>query len=607
MSALAAAPLAARAKANPGFDVARVRRDFPILSTTVGGKPLVYFDNGATTQKPRAVIDAIKEFYERENANIHRGVYQLSRESTGAYEEARERVAKFINAAEPKECIFTRGTTESINLVANSWGRTFLGPSDEILLSVLEHHSNIVPWQMCCEQTGAKLKVIPINERGELLLDEYRKLLGPRTKLVAVTHVSNVLGTINDIKQMAKLAHEAGALTLVDGAQWVGHYPTDVQDLDVDFYAFSGHKLFGPTGTGVLYGKKEWLQRMPPYQGGGDMIASVTFEKTTYADLPNKFEAGTPNIAGAIGLRAAIDYVQNRGFENFAPHEEELLRYTTQRLGEVPGLRLIGTARNKASVLSFLMEHPCIAPLDVGTALDVEGIAVRTGHHCCQPLMDWLHLPGTVRISLSFYNTKEEVDRCVDALKRLQAKKEAETPKCADRVELNTRPEPRYPAASAATPEAAAQKLIDAFEFLPDWPQRYEYIIDLGKKLLPLPEGERTEANRIHGCQSRVWLSARKRQGSTDVMDFLAESDADIVSGLIAILQKVYSGQRAQAILDFDVQGFFTKLGIEDHLAMTRRNGLGEMVKRIRLLADAMVHAAKTCTNPDCSQCRGSA
>jgi cysteine desulfurase/selenocysteine lyase len=604
MTALAVPAQARPRTSTGGLDVARVRKDFPILATTVHGHPLVYLDNGATTQKPRAVIDAICGYYERENANIHRGVYQLSRESTSAYEEARKRVAKFIHAAEPKECIFTRGTTESINLVASSWGRTFLKPGDEILLTAMEHHSNIVPWQICCEQTGAKLKVIPVNDRGELQVDQCKKLLEPRTKLVAVTHVSNVLGTINDVKLLAKLAHQAGALILVDGAQWVAHHPTDVQDLDVDFYAFSGHKMYGPTGIGILYGKHEWLERMPPYQGGGDMISSVSFEKTTYAELPNKFEAGTPNIAGVVGLRAAVDYLLGLGFDKVAAHEDELARHAGERLAEVPGLRLVGTAKPKLGVFSFLMEHPCIAPLDVGAALDLDGIAVRTGHHCCQPLMDRLHITGTARVSLALYNTQEEIDRCVESLCRLRAKKVADTPKCADRIELDARTEPKYPPAYGPSPEAAAQKLIDAFEFLPDWTQRYEYIIDLGKKLLPLPAEEKTEGNRIQGCQSRVWLSARKRPGTPDVMDFLAESDADIVSGLIALLQKVYSGQRAQAILDFDVKDFFTKLGIEDHLAMTRRNGLGEMVKRIRQLASAMVHASESCTIPDCSQCR---
>lgn len=605
MTALAATlPVSASRTKTAGLEVRRVREDFPILDTTANGRPLIYLDNGASTQKPLAVSRAVQRFYEREYANIHRGVYQLSRDATVAFEDARETVAKFINAAEPRECIFTRGTTESINLVAASWGRTFLKPGDEILVSALEHHSNIVPWQLCCEQTGAKLRVIPITDRGELNLGEFQKLLGPRAKLVAVTHLSNALGTVIDVQQMAALAHAAGAVILVDGAQWVGHFPTDVQELGVDFYAFSGHKLFGPTGVGVLWGKREWLERMPPYQGGGDMIANVTFERTTYAELPSKFEAGTPAIAEVIGLKAAIDYVQGLGFDKIIPWEEELFAHAQRRLAEVPGLRLVGQAPRRAGVISFLLEHPCVAPLDVGTALDLEGIAVRTGHHCCQPLMDRLRLPGTVRMSLAFYNTKEEIDRCVDALKRLQARKSADAPGCTSRVELVGRPDPRYPKPYAASPDAAAQKLLEAFEFLPDWSQRYEYLIDLGKKLPPLPDAERTEENRIRGCQSRVWLSARKQPGTADTLDFLADSDADIVRGLIALLQRLFSGQPARSILAFDVKDFFKKLGLEDHLAMTRRNGLGEMVTRIRTLAAALEHEQLQCTAADCQECQ---
>jgi len=587
----------------PALDVERLRRDFPILETKVHGKPLVYLDNGATTQKPRAVIEAVQRYYEAENANIHRGVYSLSREATALFEEARERVARFLGASDPRECLFTRGTTESINLVAQSWGRTFLKPGDEIILSELEHHSNIVPWQMAAQATGAVIRVVPIDERGDLRLDEYARLLGPRSKIVALTHLSNALGTINDVKTLAGLAHAVGALFLVDGAQWVGHHPTDVQELGVDFYCFSGHKLFGPTGIGVLWGRRELLEQMPPWQGGGDMIERVSFEKTTYAGLPNKFEAGTPHIAGAVGLRAAIDYVLSIGFDAIQRHEAELLAYARRRLQEVPGLRLVGSPARQGGVLSFLLEHPCIAPLDIGTFLDLEGVAIRTGHHCCQPLMDRLKISGTARISLSFYNTAAEIDVAVEALRRLQAKKQAETPRCAERIELAQRCEPTYPEPAGPSPAAVAEQLAADFELLEDWGQRYEYLIDLGKQLLPLPESERIEANRVHGCQSRVYLAARRNPLRHDVMDFLADSDADIVRGLVALLQKVYSGQKASDILDFDIHAFLRRLGIDEHLALTRRNGLAEMVKRIRLLAAAMVHSSALCTTADCATC----
>ena len=394
--------------ASLSFDVEKIRQDFPILTQEVHGKPLVYLDNAATSQKPKAVIDAILRFYTVDCANIHRGVHELSERATMAYEEARVRIQRFINAPDPRQVIFVRGTTEAINLVASSYGRPRIGAGDEIVISALEHHSNIVPWQMLCEEKGARLRVIPMNDAGELLLDEYEKLLNPRTKLVALVHVSNALGTVNPIHQMIEMAHAHGAVVLVDGAQATPHLAVDVQALDVDFYAFSGHKVFGPTGTGVLYGKRQLLEAMPPYQGGGDMIRTVTFEKTTYADLPHKFEAGTPNISAVIGLGTAIDYLNGIGMPNIAAHEHELLVHGTELLSAIPGLRIIGTAREKAGVISFVMEG--IHPHDVGTILDHEGIAVRTGHHCAQPVMDRFGVPATTRASLSFYNTIEELD-----------------------------------------------------------------------------------------------------------------------------------------------------------------------------------------------------
>jgi cysteine desulfurase/selenocysteine lyase len=401
-----------------GFDVEKVRGDFPVLKQKVHGKPLVYLDNAATSQKPLAVIEAIRKFYEVDCANIHRGVHELSQRSTAAYEQTRVKVKQFLNARTKNELIFVRGTTEGINLVASSWGRKCVKSGDEIVVSGMEHHSNIVPWQILCEEKGAKLRVIPIDDRGELLMEEYEKLLGPRTRMVAVAHVSNALGTVNPVREIVEMAHKAGALALIDGAQAAPHMKVDVQALDADFYAFSGHKLFGPTGVGVLYGKSKLLNAMPPYQGGGDMIRTVTFEKTTYNDLPYKFEAGTPNIAGGIGLGAAVDYVNRIGLDKIGAYEHELLAYGTEALSQIGGLRLIGTARQKAAVLSFVMEG--IHPHDIGTVLDRMGIAVRTGHHCAQPVMDRFGVPATTRASLAFYNTTAEIDALAAGLTKVK-------------------------------------------------------------------------------------------------------------------------------------------------------------------------------------------
>ena len=397
------------------LDLQKIRADFPILSQKVNGKPLVYFDNGATSQKPQVVIDAIAKYYQEINANIHRGVHTLSQLATDAYELSRGKMQHHINAKHAHEVLFTSGTTHGVNLVANGFA-SLLKSGDEVLVSALEHHSNIVPWQMLCERTGATLKVIPMNEKGELILSAFDQLLSEKTKIVTVNHISNALGTINPIKYIIDKAHEFGAAVFIDGAQAVPHLKPDVQALDCDFYAFSGHKMCGPTGTGILYGKEAWLNKLPPYQGGGEMIKEVTFEKTTYADLPHKFEAGTPNIAGGIVLGTAVDYMNAIGFENIQAQELALLEYGTQRLLEIEGLRIYGTSENKTSVISFSIDG--IHPYDIGTIIDKLGIAVRTGHHCAQPIMNFFEIPGTIRASFSFYNTKEEIDSLVEAVKK---------------------------------------------------------------------------------------------------------------------------------------------------------------------------------------------
>jgi len=400
----------------PALDVDRIRRDFPVLDQSIHGHKLVYLDNAATSQKPRAVIDAIVHYYEQVNANIHRGVHTLSVRATEAHDEARETVRHFIQAADASEIIFVRGATEAVNLVAETYGRANVGEGDEVLITAMEHHSNIVPWQMLCEEKRAHLRVAPITDAGEVDLDAFERLLSPRTRIVAVAHVSNALGTINPLRKMIQMAHAHDVPVLVDGAQAVPHLPVDVQALGCDFYAFSGHKIYGPTGIGVLYGKEEVLAEMPPYQGGGDMIRSVSFEKTTYNVVPYKFEAGTPDIAGAIGLGAALEYVMNLGMDRVAAHGQELLAYATEQVGAIDGVRLIGTAKERAGVLSFVME--AVHPHDLGTILDREGIAIRTGHHCAQPVMERFNIPATARASFAVYNTKEEIDALVEGIRK---------------------------------------------------------------------------------------------------------------------------------------------------------------------------------------------
>ncbi len=568
------------------LDVEKIRADFPILATQSHGRPLVYLDNGATTQKPQAVIDAEVRYYESRNANIHRGVYELSQAATAAYENARHTVAGFISANEDAEVIFTRGTTESINLVAAGFARSILKRGDEIIISAMEHHSNIVPWQMACEISGAVLKVIPINDAGELLVGEYEKLLNDRTKIVAVTHLSNSLGTINDVESIIEQAHARSAAVLIDGAQWVAHHVTDVQALDCDFYAFSSHKIFGPTGVGVLYGKRAWLEKLPAYQGGGDMIETVTFEKTTYAPLPNKFEAGTPNIAGGIALGTAIEYVQSIGLDAIESAERELMAYATLQLSQIAGLRIIGTTKNKGSVISFVVENPPIATLDLGMALDREGIAVRTGHHCCMPVMARMNIPATARASFAMYNTKSEVDALVAALRKIiDAKRSSTAPSPSSAADAIS-----FPTAAGASPDAVADEIAEVFDFLGDKEAKGEQLLDYAKQLPKNFDLLKKLTDRVPGCQAQVYLLTRPSPESPDRLEFVADSDAEIVRGEIVMLQQLFSGQKAQDILAFDVNAFFARIGLEHFLSSQRRNGLASMIERIRTNARIIGH-----------------
>ena len=586
------------------LDLAAIRAQFPILGTLAHGRPLAYLDNAATAQKPERVIQTLAEYYRHQHANVHRGAYGLSQAATRLFEGARERVARFIGAAEAAECIFTRGTTESINLVAASWGRASLRAGDEIILSELEHHSNIVPWQMVAAQTGARIRVIPIDDSGALRLDVYKQLLSSRTRLVAVTQVSNALGTVNPVREIISAAHAAGALVLIDGAQWVAHGPTDVQALGADFYAFSGHKLYGPTGIGVLYGRRPLLEAMPPYQGGGDMVERVTFEHTTYAELPSRLEAGTPHIAGAVGLAAAIDWVAEIGLERIGAHEAWLLRHATERLSAIPGVEIKGTAPRRSGALSWVVTDPPVSTLDIGTRLDLEGICIRTGHHCCQPLMDRLGVSATARASFGVYNTPEEIDRLADALGAVieRARKRQGSP--GSRTNWLSKAVPAgsaaadgpvgYPPAAGESPSAVADEVRALFDGLPDWSMRYQQLIDLGQRLPPMPDSLKTPANLVRGCQSQVYLAARVRPGTADTLEFLADSDADIVRGLIALLQRLFSGQRAWAILAFDAPAFFGEIGLDRQLSLTRRNGLAAMVERLRGLAEQAANGVTT-------------
>jgi cysteine desulfurase/selenocysteine lyase len=571
----------------------KIRKDFPILSTQMNGQPLIYFDNGATTQKPQAVIDALVHYYTHDNANIHRGVYELSQRATDAFEQARQKVADFLGAPDPAECIFVRGSTEAINLVASSWGSVYLKPNDEVVLTALEHHSNIVPWQMICDRLGAKIRVLHAKANGEIDLQELDNLLSDKTRMVAVQHVSNALGTIHDMQTIIDRAKSVNARVLIDGAQWIGHYSTNVAELGCDFYCFSGHKLYGPTGIGVLWGKRELLESMPPYQGGGDMIETVTFEKTTYAPLPNRFEAGTPNIAGAIALGAAIDYVRGLGFPAIEEYEHQLLEYATQRLQSIPGLRIIGTSPRKASVISFVLEDPPIAALDVATTLSREGIAIRTGHHCCMPLMTELHLPGTCRVSLAMYNTPSEIERLVEVLQELIDDRLRRADEKLERKEPHTPSSSSesltFAQATAGTPQAAAEDLVEEFLLFNDRESKTELLMELGQALPDNFDALKAISQPVPGCMSEVYLIGRPMPEQPDKFEFVADSNAEIVRGLIALLQALFSGQPASEILNFDIEGVFRKLGLDQFISTQRRSGLDGMIRRIRTLAQAIV------------------
>ena len=556
------------------LDIDRIRRDFPALHQWIHGRPLVYLDNAASAQKPTQVIERLTAYYSQEHSNVHRGVHELSQRATDAYEASRTRIAGFIGAAHAHEIIFTRGTTEAINLVAATYGRGSVSENDEIVVTGMEHHSNMVPWHILCEEKGASLRILPVDERGELQLDGLEQVLTERTKLIAVVHVSNSLGSINPVRQIVVAAHRRRIPVLVDGAQAAPHMRVNVTDLGCDFYCFSGHKVFGPTGIGILYGREALLEAMPPYQGGGDMIHSVTYEQSTYAELPHKFEAGTPHIAGALGLAAALDYVEELGLDAIAAYEDHLLEYAQDRLKAVPGLRLVGTAPRKAAVVSFLLDGT--APYDVGRLLDEHGIAVRTGHHCTMPLMKRLGISGTVRASFAFYNTKEDVDRLADALQAAASRL-----KPADRRAAICRP------AAQTDLGTRHRELVEEFSLFDDTDAKCEFLMELGEALPPYPEAYRIETHRVHGCLSTVWLHTEGRQGQ---LFFAADSDALITKGMIAVLVRLLQGQPAHVIAAADLEALMAEIGMQYMVTARRKNGLLSMIKRIQ--RDAQTHAA---------------
>jgi cysteine desulfurase / selenocysteine lyase len=574
-----------------------VRADFPILATTMNGKPLIYFDNGATTQKPQAVIDAIVHYYRHDNANVHRGLYELSQRATDAYEQARAKVAQFLGNVLPNECIFTRGTTEGINLVASSWGRNNLRAGDQVLLSGLEHHSNIVPWQFACQATGAEIVVVHPESNGALDLKKFKQALSNKVRMVAIQHTSNALGTIHDIQSVVAMAKAVDAKVLVDGAQGIAHAATRLPELGCDFFVFSGHKLYGPTGIGVLWGRKELLESMPPFMGGGDMIDVVTFEKTTFAGLPNRFEAGTPHIEGAVGLAAAIDYVNGLGFDNIAQQESALLQHATEQLRKIPGLQIIGDARPKTAIISFVMKSPDIASMDVASYLALEGIAIRTGHHCCMPLMQDLGVSGTCRVSMAFYNTLAEVDKLAEVLNNLVQSRTNK--QFAHQAAANAMPAAasavsdsnniQFGRAQADSPDKVAEELIDEFLAFDDQHSKTQLLLEFGQELPDAFGILKTLTTSVPGCMSEVYLIGRSPANDPTRIEFAGDSNAQIVRGLIGVLQKLYSGQKATDVLAFDVEDFFRTIGLDQIVTSQRRSGLAGMLARIRGLAQSVI------------------
>ncbi|GGO75719.1 hypothetical protein GCM10011348_01180 [Marinobacterium nitratireducens] len=538
------------------FDPRAVRRDFPILDSRVNGQPLVYFDNAATTQKPEAVIRAVADYYRHGNANVHRAAHALSSLATAAFEQARESVAAFLGAASAREIVWTRGATEAINLVAQSWGRANLASGDLILVSTLEHHANIVPWQMLAQQSGARIEPIPLLDDGTLDEDAYRSLLRRSPKLVAIGHASNALGTINPVVRMTREAQDAGALVLVDGAQSAPHRAIDVQALGCDFFVFSGHKLFGPTGIGALWAREALLETMPPWQGGGEMIEHVSFDGTRYGGLPFRFEAGTPNIAGAIGLAAAIRYLGQFDRAELEAHELRLLGYALELCREIPGFRAVGAPPERVSLMSFQVDG--LHQQDLGLLLDQYGIAVRAGHHCAMPLMQRLGLPGTLRASFAFYNSLEEVEFFARTLARIVAEQRRE---------------------ATVTAPAAADPLAQ-LEQCRGWQERYRQIMLLGKQLKPMPEAMRRDENRLHGCESRVWFCAQV--GPDGRFQLNLDADSRVIRGLIALVLGAFDGKTAQEILDSDLEASFQRLDLMRHLGPSRGNGLRAIVDAVR-------------------------
>ncbi|WP_286238316.1 SufS family cysteine desulfurase [Neptuniibacter halophilus] len=542
--------------------ISRIRQQFPILSQRVNGKPLVYFDNAATTQKPRAVIESVQRYYRQYNANVHRASHALSADATAAFEQARRTLASYLNASSSDEIIWTRSTTEAINLVANSWGSS-LQPGDEIILSTLEHHANIVPWQMLARRQQLTLRVIPLLDNGDLDLEAYAGLLNDRTRLVAVGHVSNALGTINPVKKIIDMAHAAGALVLVDGAQATPHFRVDLQALDADFYALSGHKLFAPTGIGVLYGKRALLENMPPWQGGGEMIRQVSFEHTTYNDIPFRFEAGTPNIAGVLGLAEAVKWLQAQDHTLLAEQEQALLSAALEGCQSVRGFRRIGCPAESVSLLSFMLDG--VHQQDLGLLLDQEGIAVRTGHHCAMPLMQALGLPGTTRASFAFYNTLTEVAQFVDALDRL------------------TRPAAVAPLAVSSVSSVSETSLYQKLLQQSGWNARYREIMLAGKALPSLPAEMKTEQALVKGCESNTWLHAETDNDGK--FHFAADSEARIIRGLLALVLDLFNNRSAEEIGDTDIGDIFRQLELQRHLSPSRGNGLRAVIERIYQIA----------------------